>query len=148
MPIVVATQGHFDEPALEAALATESPYIGLVASKSRSETVLGYLRDKGHSDDSLRRIHTPAGLDLGAIEHREIGVAVLAQLIAIKASGGIGGARAETPDQPETALDPVCGMTVDVADARFVSELDGISYYFCSPGCQQAFENAPAEFVS
>ncbi len=62
--VVVATQGHYDEPALEAALATPAPYIGLVASAARAETVLGYLRDGGVPDTELRRIHTPAGLDL------------------------------------------------------------------------------------
>jgi len=42
--IVVATQGHYDEDALERALATPAAYVGLVASRKRAQAVLGYLR--------------------------------------------------------------------------------------------------------
>ncbi len=147
--VVVATQGHYDEPALEAALATDAGYIGLVASDKRGETVLGYLRDRGHDDGELRRIHTPAGVDLGPIQHSEIAVAVLAELVAIRTSGGLSGAPgvgAETA--AATAIDPVCGMTVTIADARFVTDLEGETYYFCAPGCQHSFEADPERFVS
>jgi carbon-monoxide dehydrogenase large subunit len=48
----------------------------------------------------------------------------------------------------ETAIDPVCGMTVTVADARWITEHDGDTYYFCAPGCQTAFESDPAQFLS
>jgi xanthine dehydrogenase accessory factor len=154
--VVVATQGHYDEPALEAALATDAPYIGHVASRNRSESVLGYLRDRGHTDEELRRIHTPAGLDLGHIEHREIAVAVLAELVAIRASGGIAGpvataSRSEAGDETEaasaaselaTAIDPICGMTVDTATARFTSEHNGTTVYFCCPACRKTHDDA------
>lgn len=143
--VVVATQGHYDEPALEAVLATPAPYIGLVSSARRSESVLAYLADSGFPADDLRRIHTPAGLDLGRIEHREIAVAILAQLVAIRAAGGIAGASAAAVDAtPATATDPVCGMTVDTADARFISEISGETHYFCCPACQKTFETANA----
>ena len=146
--IVVATQGHFDEAALEAALATAAPYVGLVASEKRAETVLGYLRDRGYADDALRRIHTPAGLDLGHIEHREIAVAILAQLVSIRASGGIGGTpSAAAMPQPEAAVDPVCGMTVEVEAARFVSQHDGVTYYFCCQACNDAFDKHPSDHL-
>ena len=147
--IVVATQGHYDEPAIEAALATPAPYIGLVASATRAETVLGYLRDRGLGDEDLQRVHTPAGMDLGHIQHREIAVAILAQLVAIRASGGIGGPAAETLGHaaPE-AIDPVCGMTVEVDGARFVSTYGGETFYFCCPACRKTFEDQPAEYVS
>ena len=148
--VVIATQGHYDEPALEAALATAAPYIGLVASKKRSETVLGYLRDRGFADAELRRIHTPAGMDLGPVEHREIAVAILAQLVAIRASGGIGGPASEAAFEvaPPTAIDPVCGMTVDVDGARFVSVYGGETFHFCCPACKKTFEDQPAEYVN
>ena len=147
--IVVATQGHFDEPALEAALATPAGYVGLVASDRRGESVLGYLEDHGHDKDALRRIHTPAGIDLGPIQHSEIAVAVLAELIAVRTSGGLSGtAGIEAASVAETAIDPVCGMTVTIAEARFASDHDGETYYFCAPGCRHNFEADPARFVS
>ena len=147
--VVIATQGHYDEPALEAALATPAGYIGLVASAKRGESMLGYLRNRGTSEEQLRRIHTPAGIDLGRIQHSEIAVAVLAELVAVRTSGGLSGSAGVEVESPaETAIDPVCGMTVTVADARWVTEHDGQTFYFCAPGCQGAFESDPARFHS
>ncbi len=146
-PIVVATQGHYDEPALEAALATPASYIGLVASSRRAESVIGYLRDRGVKEDDLSRVVAPAGLDLGHIPHRDIAVAVLAQLVELQAKGAVGRVTATTADAPHTAIDPVCGMTVDVADARFTAVHDGQTYYFCSAGCKASFEADAGSFL-
>ncbi|MGH8953081.1 MAG: XdhC family protein [Acidimicrobiia bacterium] len=145
--IVIATQGHYDEPALEAALATAAGYIGLVASAKRAETVLGYLRDRGVSQEQLDRITAPAGVDLGHIQHREIGVAVLAELVALRARGEIGDwVGSALPSH--TAIDPVCGMEVEVASAKWISEHDGETYYFCAPACKTAFEKTPEAFLA
>ena len=46
------------------------------------------------------------------------------------------------------ALDPVCGMTVDLATAAARAGHDGQEYYFCSPGCSDRFTAAPASFAS
>ena len=50
---------------------------------------------------------------------------------------------------PATSLakDPICGMMVDKATA-LKSERGGRTYYFCSPGCQRAFEAPEAELKS
>lgn len=42
-----------------------------------------------------------------------------------------------------TETDPVCGMSVDTANARFTVEYRGQTYYFCSTGCRRAFELDP-----
>ena len=145
--IVVATQGHYDEPALEAALATPASYVGLVASKRRAATVLGYLRDRGTSAEQIDRVDAPAGLDLGHIEHREIAVAVLARLVELRAGGTIGGI-SEAVAVPTTAIDPVCDMEVEMATAKFTSELDAQTFYFCCPACKNIFETSAAQYVS
>ena len=46
------------------------------------------------------------------------------------------------------AIDPVCGMTVDVASARYRSVHEGTTYYFCSAGCLKRFEEDPARFLA
>lgn len=145
--VVVATQGHYDEPALEAALATEAGYIGLVASKKRAETVLGYLRDRGLPDSAVTRVVAPAGMDLGHIAHREIGVSIVAELVQRRAAGELRGWPIPT-ERPHVAIDPVCGMGVEVATARWVTDHDGETYYFCAPGCRAAFEKAPSEYLT
>jgi YHS domain-containing protein len=45
------------------------------------------------------------------------------------------------------AKDPVCGMTVDEATAKFTSDYKGETYYFCNQRCQTAFNKAPERFV-
>ena len=143
--VVVATQGHFDEPALEAALATQAVYVGLVASEKRASSVIAWLRERGLSDEALTRVHAPAGVDLGSTSHEEIAVSVMAELVAFKAAGA--GAQVVEVELPPHAIDPVCGMSVDTAAARFVSDHAGAEVYFCAAGCQRAFESDPSAHV-
>jgi len=142
--VVVATQGHDDETVLERAVAARPAYLGLVGSHKRGEAVLGYLADRGADREMLARVRVPAGLDLGPTGHREIAVAIIAELVQLRAAGEL---PAQEPrlrtggDRPAAyATDPVCGMTVDVGAATRSTQLHGQTYYFCSPGCQQAFE--------
>jgi YHS domain-containing protein len=46
------------------------------------------------------------------------------------------------------AKDPVCGMDVDEKRAAGKSEYQGRTYYFCSPGCKQAFDKEPQKYLS
>ncbi len=43
--------------------------------------------------------------------------------------------------------DPVCGMTIDKADAVATVEHDGSTYYFCSQDCADEFRDEPADYV-
>lgn len=144
--IVVATQGHYDEPAVEAALATDAGYIGLVASAKRAETITGYLRDRGLDDNQVARVIAPAGIDLGHIAHREIGVSIVADLVKRRAAGELQGWPIPV-EKPHVAIDPVCEMEVEVASARWITEHEGETYYFCAPGCKAAFEREPAQYA-
>ena len=145
--IVVATQGHYDEDALQRALETPAAYVGLVASRRRAEAVLGYLRDRGVSEEDLARVRAPAGLDLGRLPNQEIAVAILAELVQLRAAGKqVGGAPA-APRERHEEIDPVCGMTVDVATARHRTTHDGRTYYFCAAQCLARFTADPAAFV-
>ena len=47
----------------------------------------------------------------------------------------------------ETAIDPVCGMTVNKAQARATYEYKGTTYYFCNPGCKEAFAKEPEKYL-
>jgi Cu+-exporting ATPase len=48
-----------------------------------------------------------------------------------------------------TAIDPVCKMEVDTeAPPGGTYELDGTTYYFCSPGCREDFAEEPEEYLS
>ncbi|HYB86449.1 MAG TPA: XdhC family protein [Streptosporangiaceae bacterium] len=155
--VVVATQGHGDEEAVEQAVLARPAYLGLVASQRRGAAVLGYLADRGLPAEQLDRVRVPAGLDLGPTSHREIAVAVLAELVQLRAAGEIGtaaqaGAERAAPGPgpraaPAEAVDPVCGMTVAAGRSSLPLEHDGVTYYFCGGGCRRAFESDPAAYV-
>jgi xanthine dehydrogenase accessory factor len=53
----------------------------------------------------------------------------------------------QKPAPTGEALDPVCGMTVKIATAHYMSEFEGRIYYFCAAGCKLAFEKAPNSFL-
>ena len=155
--VVVATQGHDDEDVLERAVAARPAYLGLVGSRRRGATVLGYLADRGVPQDQLDRVRVPAGLDLGRTTHQEIAVAILAELVQLRASGALAGPRAHGRDRIRAAgwaedpacraaIDPVCGMTVSADSSRPLRH-EGTDYYFCCAGCRQAFEQDPDAYL-
>ena len=144
--VVVATQGHYDEDALERALGTPAAYVGLVASATRAAAVLGYLRERGVDDGLVARVHAPAGLDLGRVDSDEIAVAIMAELVQLRAAGALEAPGHRAAAAPHEAIDPVCGMTVDVATARYRATHDGRTVYFCSAGCLATYEEDPARF--
>jgi len=112
--VVVATQGHGDEDAVEQAIAARPAYLGLVGSAKRGAAVLGYLADRGVPQDQLDRVHVPAGLDLGRTMHREIAVAILAELVQLRAAGQLppGTAHATLgPGHPAAATGTAAGST-------------------------------------
>jgi YHS domain-containing protein len=52
---------------------------------------------------------------------------------------------------PDSAIDPVCGMTVDIVSATardLVAEHDGMTYYFCGRGCKLDFGDDPGRYVA
>ena len=51
------------------------------------------------------------------------------------------------PAEHETAIDPVCGMTVDPATSKHQFDHGGETYYFCSAGCRTKFASAPQQYL-
>jgi len=43
--------------------------------------------------------------------------------------------------------DPICGMMVDENTAKLKSVHEGKTFYFCSPGCKNAFDKDPHKFA-
>ncbi|HEX8914508.1 MAG TPA: XdhC family protein [Humisphaera sp.] len=83
--VVIVTRGHRnDAAALAAALATPARYVGLIGSRRKVVTILRDLRAHGLSAETLRRVHAPIGLDIGAVDPGEIAVSIAAELIAVR----------------------------------------------------------------
>jgi xanthine dehydrogenase accessory factor len=150
--VIVATQGHGDEDMIERAVAMRPAYLGLVASRRRGEAVLGYLAERGVPKDQLDRVHAPAGLDLGKTTHEEMAVAILAELVQLRASGALAGVPAPRDArcselQMAEAVDPVCGMTVMAGAPGLPLTRDGRTYQFCCAGCRRTFEEDPDAYI-
>ncbi|MEZ5319138.1 MAG: XdhC family protein [Vicinamibacterales bacterium] len=186
--VVVASQGHYDETALDVVLRHAPGYVGLVASRKRGASVRAFL--EGNGIPGTDRVRCPAGLDLGARTAPEIALSILAEIVQVRpsrtlnpeasapAAGGAHGAGqaavpATLPGQaavpaavaatvpvvpvpdpppsatdPTTAIDPVCGMTVDRARAKHRAEVDGVTYFFCCAGCRARFVAQPARYLA
>lgn len=144
--VVVATQGHGDEDVLLAAASVEPAYLGVVASAKRGEALRGFLSDHGVAASSLDRMHIPAGADLGHTTHREMAVAILADLVRRRAAGELPGGGAVVERTPQ-AVDPVCNMTVAADSSSKSYEHEGVTYYFCCPGCRYSFKENPASYL-
>lgn len=86
--------------ALEAVLARNPRFIGLVGSRRHTGHHLEALRAKGVGEDVIGRIQSPVGLDIGARTAPEIALSILAGLVAIR-RGAAGGwkQRPEGPTQ-------------------------------------------------
>ncbi len=139
--VIVASHGREEEPALEAALRAGVPYVALVASETRGAAVLASLEVE---DAQRSRVFSPAGLDLGARTAGEIALSILAQLVAERAKARH---KADAPGSPASALDPVCGMTVAAVESTLHLVRDGVTTYFCSPGCLAAFRDHPERYA-
>ncbi|HEU5347119.1 MAG TPA: XdhC family protein, partial [Ktedonobacterales bacterium] len=141
--VVIATIGEYDEDAAQMALESSASYVGLVASNKRLAAVKAYLSEHGFSEEQVASLKRPTGLSMFVIKPEEIAFSVMAELIAVRHQGLGVLTRSPAPKRAE-ATDPICGMTVDVATARYTSERDGKIYYFCCAGCKATFEKQTA----
>ena len=147
---IVASQGHYDEEALGAILKARPAYVGLVASRKRGATVRGVLEENGAR--GVETIRIPAGLDLGARTAPEVALSILAEIVQMHPSGtpadtSDAAAQIQPPAIAPTAIDPVCGMHVDLAGARHTATVDGVGYAFCCANCRSRFVSDPHAYL-
>ncbi len=146
--VVVATQGHGDEEVLEQALGAGPAYLGVVGSTRRGEALRGYLADRGFSAEALDSIRIPVGMDLGPTSHREVSVAVLAELVALRAAGELRGAPTSVAAPVVDAIDPICGMTVTADSTSHPLVIGDDTYFFCCSGCRDQYERQAGSHVA
>jgi xanthine dehydrogenase accessory factor len=142
---VVATMGHYDEDAVEAALAHPDLDVSLIASTRRAAAVRAALLARGLDEHTLARLHTPAGRVRG-VTQEQIALLALAEVVAARQKRGPKQAAHEAP-QVVFATDPVCGMTVDPLTATHTATFGGETFWFCSAGCQAEFEKDPQPYL-
>jgi len=150
--VVVATMGQRDEEALREALALEPTWAGVVASRKRYAELRETLVMGGASASSFERVKNPAGLDLGGRTAEEIALSIVAEVVRDRRAAELKAVEPAVRTAPvandETAIDPICGMTVVIAGARHVAEHGGRTWYFCNPRCRERFLATPERWAA
>jgi xanthine dehydrogenase accessory factor len=84
---VVTRCWETDLAALRPWLASAAPparYLGLIGSARKVRGVFSKLRDEGVPEETIRRVHGPIGLEIGAVTPEEIAVSILAEITAVR----------------------------------------------------------------
>ncbi len=83
--VVIITRGHrHDLSCLRQVLNYQPAYIGMIGSRKRVRTVKRQLLAEGYSQERLKAVEAPIGLDIGALTPGEIAISILAQVIQYK----------------------------------------------------------------
>lgn len=80
---------------LRAALEGETGYVAMMGSRRRAASVFASLRDEDLPTGALRRLHVPAGLDIGGKAPGEIALSVVAEIVATSYGRPAGPMRAD-----------------------------------------------------
>ncbi len=161
---VIATHGNYDELAIETALRARPNYVGVVASRKRLTSIREYLTLQGFSEDDLLPLKAPAGLDIGARRGDEIALSIMAEIVQRRREAERIDVALLQPQSPPVqaqpisisldmlprreAIDPICGMSVDINTAKYMHEHDSEMYYFCCAGCKVKFAQEPAKYLA
>ena len=132
--VVVATMGNGDEEGLLSVIGTRPRYAGLVASEKKSKALFEYARGKGATHEDLAVVKCPAGLDFGSETWPEIALSIAAEITPMRR------AKLEQSVEMDVAIDPICGMSVDVQNAKYTSVANNETIYFCCLRCKETFD--------
>ncbi|MEM5314670.1 XdhC family protein [Paraburkholderia sp. JHI869] len=167
--VLVATQGERDEDALEAALRSAAAAVLLIASHRKAERLREAMRLRGIDEARLAALHAPAGPAIHAHTPQEIALGAVAGLVALRHEMEEVAARSAAPRETfdtETVpplppceapgapvaeaghyVNPVCGMSVEIAKAKHVVDYRGRKVYFCCDCCKSEFERDPERYL-
>jgi xanthine dehydrogenase accessory factor len=84
---VLSHDPKFDEPALQIALRSPAAYVGAIGSRKTQQARRDRLRQSGLTDEQIKRLHGPIGLELGGRQPAETALAILAEMTAVRYGG-------------------------------------------------------------
>jgi xanthine dehydrogenase accessory factor len=156
--VVVATMGNGDEEGLQAVAGTTPKYLGLVASEKKAKSLFEYLQGKGITSEQIANIRCPAGLELGGETLPEIALSIVAEITSVRRTNPVtseaalkstalpvmtsGVSDEVTGVGSLEAIDPICGMTVEIKGAKYTSIFGDNTFYFCCLRCKEAFDQS------
>ena len=99
------------------------------------------------SEEQLTRVRAPAGRSRAGAQE-EIALHALSEVVALRHERITAASASAPPALAGFAVDPVCGMTVDTAEATHTAVYEERTYYFCCSGCREQFVAEPDRFLS
>lgn len=82
--VVIITRGHrYDKICLRKVINQPASYIGMIGSRKRVKALLAELEEEGITRESLQRLYSPIGLNIGAETPEEIAISILGELIKV-----------------------------------------------------------------
>jgi xanthine dehydrogenase accessory factor len=85
--VLLSHDPKFDEPAMEIALRSPARYVGAIGSRKTQEKRRKRLLESGFTEEDLRRLRGPIGLDLGGRQPMETALAILAEITTVRFGG-------------------------------------------------------------
>jgi xanthine dehydrogenase accessory factor len=169
---LIATQGDGDEDALEAALRSGAAAVLLIASHKKAERLRAAMRLRGIGEERLAALHAPAGPAIRAHTPQEIALGAVAGIVSLRHEREEAAALVQAVG-PQTTIasevvpplppcevlgasapeagryvNPVCGMSVEIATAKHVVDYGGQKVYFCCDCCKAEFEREPERYLA
>ncbi|NJK80231.1 MAG: XdhC family protein [Chloroflexaceae bacterium] len=81
---VLTHDPKIDDGALQVALPSRVPYVGVLSSRRTHQKRVERLTEAGMAPELLARIRTPIGLEIGAKTPEEIALAIMAEIVAVR----------------------------------------------------------------
>ena len=147
--IVIITRGHrHDGTVLREILKHSFCYVGMIGSKRRVKGMMEELLEEGFSQDKLSTVHSPIGLDIGAVTPYEIAISIVAELISFKNKSlilpefdrEVIKKAHEISDIPKALITILSskGSVPRKAGAKMIAYLDGSTLGSIGGGCSEA----------
>lgn len=83
--LIIVTRGHRgDLTVLRQALRKPFAYLGMIGSRRKNDLLFDQLREEGFTEEQLRQVHAPIGLEIGSETPEEIGISIAAEIIQVR----------------------------------------------------------------
>lgn len=118
--VVILTRGHrYDGECLRSLYRqTTAAYLGMIGSRRRVKSLKEQLEEEGISSEWLMTLHSPVGLDIGAVTPEEIAVAILAEVIEAKRKPKDGAVRTLQSDIDMRVMDKLANPSGKMEGVR------------------------------
>lgn len=85
--IVCSFSHKTDGDILNVVLGKEPGYVGMLGGKPKIRALFTKLKENGYSEETLKQVHAPIGLDIGGERPVEIAVSIMAEILAARNGG-------------------------------------------------------------